>query len=271
MQIVKCLSLTSNSKNWLENSSKPKILHVFDKVCNLINEKREVLSIVNTEIGNGPFNLVIEDDILFSRYLGVESSISIIHNQINLADLSINTGNTRFWNSRPDWKRLHDKKEKIADRLERFPIPAPQFPNSLARSFSSALADADRLTTKNIASKLAGLGEGLTPAGDDFMMGALHASWIVHPPEIASALAREIVETAPALTTSLSAAWLRSAGKGEAGILWHNFFNALITDDPQAIEIQIAKLLSIGHTSGADAFAGFMSTLMHAEEKSCPF
>ncbi len=92
-------------------------------------------------------------------------------------------------------------------------------------------------------------------------MGAVLAAWIIHPPEIARVLAEEITNTAAPLTTSLSAAWLRSAGRGEAGILWHNFFDALISADRTAVQESMEKILVIGHTSGADALAGFMGTL----------
>src|SRR6185369_12904046 len=106
----------------------------------------------------------------------------------------------------------------------------------------------------------------------DYILGAILAAWIIHPEEDARVLAGEITSTATPLTTSLSAAWLRSAARGEAAVLWHNFFNSLIAENPSAVEEQIARLLSVGHTSGADAFSGFMSTLIQdaeAEDKSC--
>ena len=124
------------------------------------------------------------------------------------------------------------------------------------------------------ARQLAGLGIGLTPAGDDFIVGAVLAAWIIHPLEIARSLAGEITHVASPWTTSLSAAYLRSAGKGEAGILWHDFFYALTSGNSSAIELQIAKLLSMGHTSGADALAGFVGTFIsyaESETKSCHF
>jgi hypothetical protein len=39
--------------------------------------------------------------------------------------------------------------------------------------------------------------------------------------------------------------------------LWHNFFDSLISVDSIAIQLSVKKILSIGHTSGADALAGF--------------
>jgi hypothetical protein len=134
-------------------------------------------------------------------------------------------------------------------------ITTDQFPTSL----STALALADLPTSITAAKRLAGLGIGLTPSGDDFILGAIYATWIIHPLEIASKLAEEITSIAAPLTTSLSAAWLKSAGKGEMGILWHELFEALLSADPAQIQGSMDKILAIGETSGADALAGFVN------------
>jgi hypothetical protein len=128
---------------------------------------------------------------------------------------------------------------------------------SLISNLSSSLALADLPSSRIAAGKLAGLGAGLTPSGDDYLMGALYAAWILHPFTVASVLAQEIANTAAPLTTSLSAAWIRSAGKGEAGILWHDFFDALLSTSTPRMQETIKKILAVGETSGADALAGF--------------
>ncbi len=74
MQRINAVSLTHNAKDWLTNSHYLRILHIFDNVCNLINERGEILSVVTPQIGNGPFNLVLEKDVLFSGYLRLRVS-----------------------------------------------------------------------------------------------------------------------------------------------------------------------------------------------------
>jgi Protein of unknown function (DUF2877) len=276
MQSLNTLSLAPNVNNWLIGSKRPRILHVFDQACNLINERREVLSIVTPQIGNGPFNLVIEDDVLFFDHLSLQSQVSISPDQLTLGDLTINTKSAELWNPHPDWKLLHSQKENILSHLTQLPItnypfPHSQFSNSLVANLCSSLVEKDISTAKSFASKLAGLGIGLTPSGDDFIMGALYAVRIIHPLDVASVVAKEIAEIAAPLTTSLSAAWLRSAGKGEAGILWHDLFNALSAG--KNYQLPITKLLSVGETSGADALAGFLGTLIsyvEVDAKPCP-
>jgi len=268
MQIINSLFLTTAVNEWLATSQQPRILHVFDHTCNLINEDRDVLSIVTPQIGNGPFNLVIEDDVLFSEQLSLQSQISNSPNHLSLGNLNINIEGAKLWSPRPDWEKLHARKDDILNQLTKLPITNYQFSNSPAsNSLVSALADADLSSALSAAQQLAGLGQGLTPAGDDFIMGAIYAAWIIHPANVSKVLAEEITNVAVPLTTSLSAAWLRSAGRGEAGILWHDFFNALVTGDTSDLQLRMTRLLSVGETSGADAMSGFFGVTTYFSER----
>jgi len=263
MQSINALSLTPQLSNWLANTRQPRILHVFDRSCNLTNERMEILSMVTPQIGNGPFNLVLEEDILLSEYLTVESSISILGDQLTLGDLHVKIVDAKLWFPRPDWEVLQAQKAQVLRQIILLKVPAcPSLVSSaLLSTFCTSIATADLLGSLTLTQKLAGLGIGLTPAGDDFIMGAVYAAWIVHPFEIAEALAREIANTAAPLTTSLSAAWLKSAGSGDAGVLWHQFFNALVSPNPARVQNAMDRILAVGETSGGDAMAGFLCTM----------
>ena len=264
MESFKAVSLTSNVNAWLANSRQPRVLHVFEHACNLINERREVLSVVTPAIGDGPFNLVVEDAVVFSDHLNLESSISNSPNCLNLGDITIHTQNVKLWDPHPNWDVLHTRRDDVLDRLAKLPVNNYESPASLRRvhfsnSLISAFANADLPSSLTAAQKLAGLGIGLTPSGDDFIMGAILAAWIIHPADVAGVLAAEVTEVAAALTTSLSGAWLRSAGRGDAGILWHHFFDALLSADQMAVQQSMDKILSLGESSGTDALLGFFS------------
>ncbi len=257
---IEAISLTSAVNHWLTNTRQPRLLHIFDRACNLINERKEILSVVTPDIGNGPFNLVVKADILFTGYLSIESAVSVSANDITLGSLNIPTSKAKLWNAIPDWDALHSERDNISAQLTKLPIT--NYSSSIlqsSNSLASSLANADLSSSLMAAKELAGLGQGLTPSGDDFIMGALHAAWIIHPAEIASVLTSGIADVAAPLTTSLSAAWLKSAGRGEAGILWHKFFDALVAGDEIRIADSVEKILAVGETSGADALAGFVS------------
>jgi hypothetical protein len=282
MRSVHAISISPDALRWLANSRHPRILHVFDCACNLINEGAGVLSIVTPQAGDGPFNLVVEDEVCFSGQLDLTSRISVSTDRLWVGDLRINTTNVRQWRPRADWETLHARKHHIIQQLTKLPGMKERAPGLdsfcvetaaldfatdlqyLVSNFSFALVNAEAPSAVRIASQLAGLGDGLTPAGDDFLMGSIYAAWIIHPGEIAQALAQEIAETAAPRTTSLSAAWLRSAAKGEAGMLWHRLFQALTSSHAERVPPTIDKILSVGETSGADAWAGFLSTIQAA-------
>ena len=113
------------------------------------------------------------------------------------------------------------------------------------------------------ARALAGLGQGLTPAGDDFLMGAMYGLWATRNPDEARDLAELINEAAAPRTTSLSAAWLQAAALGEAAEPWHDLFNGIIVDNSRKIFAALSRILAIGHSSGADALAGFVAVIDH--------
>lgn len=260
MRSMDALSLAPGVNNWLADSGQPRILHVFEHACNLINEHQEVLSIVTPHIGNGPFNLVVPGfDLQPVDRLRAGSLVSVHADQLRLGELTIHTARASLWEPCPGWEKLHQMRYEILYELASFSMltKKPSLPSTLIDNFSYALASANNPSALKIASRLAGLGPGLTPAGDDFLMGAIYASWIIHPPEIARTLAERLAETACLLTTSLSAAWLRAAGRGEAGYVWHSFFEALAGKQLARAREAADTILAVGETSGADALAGF--------------
>ncbi len=109
---------------------------------------------------------------------------------------------------------------------------------------------------------LAGLGVGLTPAGDDFLLGFMARIWldpVLLPPDwSASDLCQRIARTAGPRTTRLSRTWLEYAARGQFAEPWHDLVSALAADDTNAIHTTANRILNTGATSGRDAMAGFL-------------
>jgi Protein of unknown function (DUF2877) len=272
MPLINVLSLGPNARRWLATTHHPRWLHIFDSAANLINERKEVLSLVAQRIGNGPFNLVVGGQVLFSAHVHIGSPVTIYANHLMLGRLIIDASNAKPWLPRPNWELLHDRRDQIIHQLVSFPIPddPPLLPTPLLAGLSASISTADLPASVAAARRLAGLGRGLTPAGDDFIMGAILAAWVLHPVGVAQRIAEEIANIAAPLTTSLSAAWLRCAGRGEAGVLWHNLLEALIASNRVVVRKTVEQLQAVGHTSGTDALAGFFGTLIiYAESEGC--
>jgi hypothetical protein len=103
---------------------------------------------------------------------------------------------------------------------------------------------------------LAGLGTGLTPSGDDFLGGAMLWAWLTHPaPE---SFCYAIAQAAAPRTTTLSAAFLRAASRGECSAAWHALLAALNEGAGEQITTAAQGVLAHGASSGADILAGFL-------------
>lgn len=104
---------------------------------------------------------------------------------------------------------------------------------------------------------LIGLGPGLTPAGDDFLSGALALLDALGMQQVQARLAQAVSDAA-ALTSPLSACFLRAAADGHIGEHFHRTVASLIAGD---VDAAIAAARRIGHSSGWDMLAGAATTL----------
>jgi Protein of unknown function (DUF2877) len=105
---------------------------------------------------------------------------------------------------------------------------------------------------------LIGLGPGLTPAGDDFVGGAMIALRAFGNDARRVALADRIaawaLPLAQARTSRISRAHLECAAAGEGHEALHAFLDGFGAED-------LARLARIGHSSGLDAAAGALLAL----------
>lgn len=106
------------------------------------------------------------------------------------------------------------------------------------------------------AGQLLGLGPGLTPAGDDFIGGALVALRVLGARSAARRLAAWALPLAESITGRISFAHLAAAAEGESSAALHACILAL--GDPRHAHFDrcIDAVEAIGHTSGWDALAG---------------
>ncbi len=121
-----------------------------------------------------------------------------------------------------------------------------------------------RRTTRHVdldPAALLGRGEGLTPAGDDVLAGALVAGHATGHPD----LPRWRAETARALatrrTTAVSVGMLHSALDGWAVPELAGAVDALCGPDPAAVDAAVARLLAVGHSSGRHLLDGVLHVL----------
>lgn len=237
--------MTPRVRQWLRKGLPARVLHRFEDVCNLVNDQGEVISLVTPRIGPGPFAMVLAGDLPAELDLQPPIAVDDGRKALTVGSLSIRYGEATLWNSRPDWERI-----RSADRMS-WPPPLvlkDELDSFLTRMLHGIVTDHPAECMAGVTG-LAGRGTGLTPSGDDVLMGVLYALWVWYPNRDWMA---PIMETAAPRTTTLSANFIRAAANGEAVWQWH----ALAAGQEDAI----AQIHRIGHRSGAEAWAGFVHT-----------
>lgn len=282
---IRAISIAPAAKAWLAETQQAYILQAFKPVVNIVNQESNVLSIVNSEIGNGPFSVVLPTNSFPEIY--ADAQIEIFDDYFWLGDKLIDVADAEQWEAEPDWDTLRSKpdnhawaadvltpllkREALVDSMAHIvlkstgniPLPPrildaaqqaiPQLYEAIAAKNSAAAAAA--------AKRLAGLGPGLTPAGDDLLLGVMHGLLATLPAEEAAILSEAIRAAATPRTHALSGAWLNAGARGEAAEPWHLLFQAISSKNADELKLMAMRILPTGHTSGADALGGFVGVL----------
>ncbi len=215
-----------------------------------------------------PDGIRIVDTIDLRALLGQVNHIRIGNRALLLPDgrqLSISP-RCRCWQPQPRLghccsRELRAVACRIAEELQSTP---PQEDPSVKLTLHSTLPLFDELL-RNAANNcqedimlgarhLAGRGPGLTPLGDDLLIGCCLALTILarRAPQQHDwlTLRQLLAETAAPATTARSAAWLRQAGKGEFAHELTALARALCTANLRWVVRLLRRILTIGSSSG---------------------
>lgn len=293
-QSVKALSISQPILELLKRTGLTgRVFASYDRACNLVTSAGEIIALVSPAIGNGPVNIVIEENSAFEHLKpGLLALFS--YDQIVLGDLLVVLlSGAQVWNPAVNWVGLARQQWKLRDnlaalcswlsqkcitngllalvldggkepevnphsRLDRtFLALARQGIKSLRR----ALQKGDRLGIGTSVALLAGLGPGLTPAGDDYLVGLMAGLrvWPGLSPLSPEEACQIIFAATEGKTTLLSRAFLYNAREGLFGESWHELLAELASGEAIGIQQATRRILSAGATSGAAALAGFLS------------
>ena len=278
--VARSVSRYINDRVLQAPGSSARVLAVFRNACDLIVADGDVFAVVASSIGDGPLNLVVDCGEMPFRSLEPGLPVLWDRQHLRLGHLEITLSDVSVWESRPDWAVLRARCPQATCHLsilrrlcqERTPHPSLL---ELVAGTSSAASDhqqdapflraisalragwnSDPRSLQKGVAELAGLGCGLTPSGDDFLVGLMLWVWLDHPHP--RRLCRLLAEIAGVRTTTLSAAFLRAAARGHCSPGWHALLAALMDGDVVGLEAAVTKVLSRGASSGADALAGFL-------------
>ena len=285
--MVRARSIASRTRAWLWDPKPARILHAFDNACNLLSEDGEVVSLVTPWVGDGPFNIVL-DPINFRDHAEDDPAVRIEHERIRIGELEIALTSAQVWEPRFEWESFRGRQESLsistgileevlvdtapvegfvqlirprASSVREIEMQVLLFAQEPAQILLEGLLRGDEELCRSSAKKLAGLGAGLTPDGDDFMMGCILALWARWAGKRVEETATWVSLEAAPRTTPIAAAWLKAASRGECSVRWHDMLQAILKEDEKSMRSAAHAIIDQGHTSGASALTGFTTVL----------
>jgi hypothetical protein len=228
-----------------------------------------IVALVLPEIGNGPFHIVVDR---LPTTLSGTTTVRRTRSGLTVGSWFIAiTDATVVWDPRPRWESLAIS-ERLFRRLEILTdhtTSARRDPTATQRAveeatvqplhgLTQALVARSADCVRQMAESLAGLGQGLTPAGDDVLAGVMLAMWAGHYPNC-KRTTHHIYSATESRTNRLSRAFLKSASEGLAIERWHILLRGLSGDPEVDLEQATRQVTSFGATSGLDMLNGFVA------------
>jgi hypothetical protein len=149
------------------------------------------------------------------------------------------------------------------DIYSEFPVLHMAWPS--IREFIAAVSAQDYAGALNSASRLIGLGEGLTPSGDDFVGGMFFSfETLAKVFEQSSEFNRHDLESflayAKRSTNIISYTILADHVRGHGSEFLHQFLNALLCGESQdRLQDLLSRAVSLGNSTGWDILAGALT------------
>jgi len=265
------------------------IVHsVFDHACNIQLDRNRLVTLISPKLPNYPAAIkldIAEDQKLCS--IGFKTGMKVVINkdEIKMPEvcISIKLTGAKVWNSSPLFLRptiseeiLYENIGKIRELTLKYGkiegIASILDGDEVDNNYKDFIIDSVKKLTKGIkyndykmiteASKgLIGLGPGLTPAADDFLLGVIASLYYIghyfgNHLEDLKKIAGFIIYDLPGRTTFISEIMLRNGMKARFSEPIRDLMLAVTSSD--SINDECVNLLNIGGTSGSDCAAGIV-------------
>lgn len=272
---------------------------VFHQACNLWLEPGLLLTLLPSQKGNAPHGIRLNTspEATFVNLAQVGQPVACRGGLLRIdgADFSVDLRNARLWqvdlqSMRIDLRRsaqaqawavawselkMSYHKNEITENLGpsflREGRPAASLPSKnllqlRASTILSLLQATCRLKLEEARisiRQLIGLGYGLTPSGDDFLVGYLTGLWSTvgrnsSRTQFLNSLSFELCEAAQ-VTNTISRAYLESAAQGHVAEPIATLAQQLERpNDMRGVRTATQAALQVGHTSGSDGVLGML-------------
>ena len=248
-------SYSAGAAEWLSSNNSAHVFSSFERSCNLIDEQGRFIAIVHNTIGNGPFAMVLEElPLSLEQMLSVGAPVVVDKNSLTVNTTTIDFSGAILWSARLDWDYPKDCPHHFQKNIRDLYLTVQN--NASDGSLSpmlwsttdnigyvgTKLAESAQqlyrgIVSSNIqkiyvsAANMAGLGVGLTPSGDDFLIGVMYALWAIFDRKDAARWSRTIADAASCRKTMLSGAMLQESANGHASEHWHALVDVLCKEN----------------------------------------
>ncbi len=244
-----------------------RVLSVHRRVLNLEDDDGRILALVFPEVGDGPFHIVLDRPISFDvARPGMAGQWQA--DDLTVGALHITLARAQHWDPTLTAARIPaqsltalracvqatDAFQQRWQDMDRNALARMQMGAAL---LARGVRTGDESARRKAVSLLVGLGPGLTPAGDDYLLGALARLQLdVSLPDVD--LLAPHLDAAVRITTRLSRAWLQAAVCGQFDAHWHALRSALVAGKRRDLCRAATAILDVGASSGPMAMAGFL-------------
>ena len=251
---------------------------VFRQACNIRTDGGRLLTLLAPQLGNAPHGvrvappaLAFSDHLRSGQRVGCRAAVL----RVAGADFAVDLSRAEVWRcelaspgvdlARPEVARAWQAARQIFLRHRRDLAVDPL--SSAVQARGLALAGASRALSAPEAAavvrRLIGCGPGLTPAGDDLIVGLLAGLWSTCGGDPARRrfldVLTAIVTAAAEATGEISRAYLQHATLGSVAEPLARLARALADGAPlPEVERAARTALRVGHTSGGDGVLGLL-------------
>ena len=249
---------------WRREGFEGAVHSVFDRVVNLADASGALVSLAVRSLDDAPGTLRVDAES-FDRYalltgMAARTRGAVLH--IDESRLELRFDRVAAWRAQlPEYPgddaRLRSNLAAVQARLGADALLEPS-----SRAIADALHRRDIEGVRTHARALLGLGPGLTPSGDDFLVGLFAVLNLANGPgHRLRGICDEVVADAEARTHAISVAALREAARGRVRERIQVLLRELVGGRPQPLLEALTRVLAIGATSGRDIVAGIVCGL----------
>ncbi|MEO5696656.1 MAG: DUF2877 domain-containing protein [Burkholderiaceae bacterium] len=267
---------------------------VFDRVVNLEPTDGGLFTLAARELDNAPNTAIVDIASFSATGIAVGDPVAVVDDELHIGDATVVQPATASpWQaSLPGYAgasdrlltqlrcaRSHLARNELRSGLAGQGADPGTFASEIvaalrqrSSSLLEALAQARAADACRHAISLIGLGPGLTPSGDDFLVGLLAVLNVADSPchGWLDRAAPVLLHAAGQATNAISLAALAAAADGRVRASIAALIDALLHGTPDSLVPPLRVVLEIGATSGADIVAGILAGLelnVHVEAR----